>query len=104
MEHSRNIDGEPIGKKRVEQARRVSLIIAGMTQRFTGEPFPAMSDHYQPAQHDVPDVQEGFDEDGNFHRLQGYSESADIVIERTEQAQLPFTGGGRWDDQGNYTT
>lgn len=93
---------EQLSRRQRSNAERVSSIIHALTDHIR---YETPSEHFQASQSfqiDIPDSQEGFDADGNFHRLQSYSESADIVIERTDQAQLPFTGGGRWDDMGRY--
>lgn len=45
MEHHGYI--EPMHKGNRAKAERVQLIIRALSDRFTGEPFPAMSDHFQ---------------------------------------------------------
>ena len=92
---------------RTRRVRDAQTIIGFLANRHTQPVFPAMSDHYRtdderivaefeapeyyPSPTVVPDTQTGFDIGGNWH----------IQIERTDIAQLPFTGG-RWDDMGRY--
>lgn len=75
---------EPSSRRGKERARKTSLIIHALADRFTGEPFPARSDHFK---HDetpgvigavvfrpyeasptvIPDTREGMDMQGNWH-------------------------------------
>lgn len=48
MDASRNVHEFPFGRRNAERARRVQLIVHALSDRFTGEPFPAMSEHYKP--------------------------------------------------------
>lgn len=48
MEHHGYI--EPMHKGNRSKAERVQLIIHALSDRFTGDPFPAMSDHYEAEQ------------------------------------------------------
>ena len=86
---------EQLSKRERTNAERVSSIIHAITDRHyiprnTVEPIlePRNSQSFQ---YDIPDTQEGFDKNGNFHRP---------VLERTEVAQQEL--GGRWDDMGRY--
>ena len=47
MEHYGDI--EPITRRSKANAERVRLIVHALSDRFTGEPFPAMSEHYRPS-------------------------------------------------------
>lgn len=82
MFSSKNIHEQPTGRRRFEQARRVQLIIAGMTDRFVADQTN-LSEHfrpgipgqigavvfrpYEPSPHLVDDGRVGYDSDGSYH-------------------------------------
>jgi hypothetical protein len=75
MEQSQHL--EPMHRGNRAKAERVQLVIRALSDRFTGDPFPAMSDHYkepilektdlgQQEFIQVTDKQHGWDSEGRY--------------------------------------
>lgn len=75
MEHGLSGYIEPMTRRSRVNAARVQAVIHAISDRFTAEPFPSMSDHfkedadgnYYPSPIVVQDASFGYDSDGNFH-------------------------------------
>lgn len=55
--------------RHIERSRQVGLIVSGLNRVVQVELVEPNA--YHPAQHDIDDTQEGFDIDGNYHRIKG---------------------------------
>jgi hypothetical protein len=87
MERSQSGYIEPMNNGRRANAARVQAVIRAISDRFTSEPFPAMSEHYKPEE-----VEMGVP----VEPLPNWSKWDDMgcYTERSEVAQLSQTAHG----------
>ena len=86
---------EQLNNNQRSKAERVSSVIHALTDRHYVPPS-------QSFQADVPDTREGFDENGNFHRVMPHRENGVVDPSHPGYEVTVYQPQNRWGSMGEY--